>query len=214
MYCDEFQAVGPAGTCDHCEPMPDAPRDQRVPEPEGEPAPTIVYRIVHVPTGRVSVAVVVDPVEGVILRAPLDLEPARIDSLVRRKGAWIVQQLRSFEDLLPAPTPREFVSGESFWYLGGSYGSRSRSGWRPRRPWPWRAAACWCGCLPGARSGRRWGPGTVAGLPSTCRIACATVQAPRDRPAPAPDPRAQEALGLLRLRRPRPDQLARRAGRP
>jgi len=77
----------------------------------------IPYRIAR-GKRRVSVAVVVDPVEGVILRAPVDLERERLDSLVRRKGAWIVQQLRSFEDLLPAPTPREFVTGESFWCLG------------------------------------------------------------------------------------------------
>lgn len=55
IYCDEFQAVGPAGTCDHCEPMPDAPRDQRGPEPMGEPAVSIVYRITHLPTGRLYV---------------------------------------------------------------------------------------------------------------------------------------------------------------
>jgi len=77
----------------------------------------IPYRIAR-GRRRVSVAVVVDPVEGVILRAPLDLEHGTLDMLVRRKGAWIVQQLRSFEDLLPAPAEREFVSGESFWYLG------------------------------------------------------------------------------------------------
>ncbi len=77
----------------------------------------IPYRIAR-GRRRVSVAVVVDPVEGVILRAPPDLEHGRLDMLVRRKGAWIVQQLRSFEDLLPAPAKREFVSGESFWYLG------------------------------------------------------------------------------------------------
>jgi len=40
IYCDEFQAVGPAGTCDHCEPMPDAPWDQRGPEPDGKPDPS------------------------------------------------------------------------------------------------------------------------------------------------------------------------------
>lgn len=77
----------------------------------------IPYRIAR-GKRRVSVAVVVDPVEGVILRAPPELEPDRLDALVRRKGAWIVRQLRSFEDLLPAPAKREFVSGESFWYLG------------------------------------------------------------------------------------------------
>lgn len=77
----------------------------------------IPYRIAR-GRRRVSVAVVVDPVGGVILRAPPGLERDALDGLVRRKGAWIVQQLRSFEDLLPAPSEREFVSGESFWYLG------------------------------------------------------------------------------------------------
>ncbi len=77
----------------------------------------IPYRIAR-GRRRVSVAVVVDPVEGVILQTPPDIARAKIDDLVRRKGAWIVRQLRSFEDLLPAPAKREFVSGESFWYLG------------------------------------------------------------------------------------------------
>jgi predicted metal-dependent hydrolase len=70
---------------------------------------------------RVSVAVVVDPVEGVILRVPLSLERDRIAAVVRRKGAWIVRRLRGFEDLLPPQTPREFVSGETFLYLGRQY---------------------------------------------------------------------------------------------
>lgn len=67
---------------------------------------------------RVSVAVVVDPLEGVVLRVPKDLERDRIAAVVRRKGAWIVERLRGFEDLWPPQTPREFVSGETFLYLG------------------------------------------------------------------------------------------------
>lgn len=67
---------------------------------------------------RVSVAVVVDPIGGVVLRVPKDLESDRIAAVVRRKGAWIVERLRGFEDLLPPQTPREFVSGETFLYLG------------------------------------------------------------------------------------------------
>lgn len=67
---------------------------------------------------RVSVAVVVDPLEGVVLRVPQDLERDRIAAVVRRKAAWIVERLRGFEDLLPPQTPREFVSGEGHLYLG------------------------------------------------------------------------------------------------
>lgn len=78
---------------------------------------TIPYRVER-GRRRVSVAVVVDPAEGVVLRVPKDLQPDRIAAVVRRKGAWIVERLRGFEDLLPPQTPREFVSGETFLYLG------------------------------------------------------------------------------------------------
>lgn len=77
----------------------------------------IAYRIER-GRRRVTVAVVVDPTEGVLLRVPKDLGRDRIAAVVRRKGAWIVKRLREFEDLLPPQSPREFVSGESFLYLG------------------------------------------------------------------------------------------------
>ncbi|MBK9386936.1 MAG: M48 family metallopeptidase [Planctomycetes bacterium] len=87
---------------------------------------TIPYRIER-GRRRLTVAIVVDPTAGVILRAPRHVEPARLAQLVRRKGAWIVERLRSFEDLLPAPAPREFVSGESFHYLGRQHRLRVES---------------------------------------------------------------------------------------
>jgi len=78
---------------------------------------TIRYRIER-GRRRVSVAVVVDPLDGVVLRVPRSLDQDRIAAVVRRKGAWIVERLREFEDLLPPQSPREFVSGETFLYLG------------------------------------------------------------------------------------------------
>lgn len=83
---------------------------------------------------RVSVAVVVDPLEGVVLRVPKDLERDRIAAVVRRKGAWIVERLRGFEDLLPPHTPREFVSGETFLYLGRQHRLRVERVAGLRRP--------------------------------------------------------------------------------
>lgn len=67
---------------------------------------------------RVSVAIVVDPQDGVVVRVPPNLELPRIRSVVHRKAGWIVRKLREHEDLLPAPAPREFESGETFLYLG------------------------------------------------------------------------------------------------
>jgi hypothetical protein len=166
----------------------------------------IPYRIAR-SRRRVSVAVVVDPVDGVILRAPPDLEHGTLDLLVRRKGAWIVRQLRSFEDLLPAPSKREFVSGESFWYLGRQLRLRVEVG----KP----AVAVELGTLVvrvAARADVR------AALRAWYRRRAALYLPARVREVgrrgpSAPDPRASEALGLLRLGRKRAAQLARDPGR-
>lgn len=81
---------------------------------------SIDYRVER---GRrtLTVAIVVDPIDGVVVRAPRQLERERIDAVVRRKSPWIVERMREFEDLLPAQASREFVSGETFLYLGRQY---------------------------------------------------------------------------------------------
>jgi predicted metal-dependent hydrolase len=68
-----------------------------------------------------TVAVAVDPLDGVRVRAPGDTPIARLDDIVHRKARWILQRQRRHEDLPPPPSPREFVSGETFGYLGRQY---------------------------------------------------------------------------------------------
>ena len=45
----------------------------------------------------------------------------RLDVIVHRKARWILERQRRHEDLPPPPSPREFVSGETFRYLGRQY---------------------------------------------------------------------------------------------
>lgn len=68
-----------------------------------------------------TVAIGVDAIEGVRVRAPQDTPIAKLDEIVRRKGKWIVDRRRRHEDLAPPPSSREFVSGETFLYLGRQY---------------------------------------------------------------------------------------------
>jgi predicted metal-dependent hydrolase len=68
-----------------------------------------------------TVAIGVDPVNGVCVRAPGATPIARLDIIVHRKARWIMERLRRHEDLPPPPSPREFVSGETFRYLGRQY---------------------------------------------------------------------------------------------
>jgi hypothetical protein len=68
-----------------------------------------------------TVAIAVDPERGVRVRAPRHTPIGKLDDIVRRKGKWIIDRCRGHEDLPPQPTPREFVSGETFMYAGKQY---------------------------------------------------------------------------------------------
>ncbi|MCR9161682.1 MAG: M48 family metallopeptidase [Nannocystaceae bacterium] len=70
---------------------------------------------------RQTVAVAVDPVEGVMLTAPANATAERLDEVVRDKAPWIVDRLRLVAESELRADAHEFVSGESFAYLGRHY---------------------------------------------------------------------------------------------
>ena len=81
----------------------------------------LVYSIARSTRRSKTVAVAVDPGGTVLVVAPERFPINRLDVLVRRKAPWIVQQLRNLQSLPAPPAPREFVSGESVFYLGRHY---------------------------------------------------------------------------------------------
>ena len=78
----------------------------------------IVYGVRRSPR-RATVSIVIDPHEGVVVRAPERTPVERLDRVVHAKARWIVERLNG--RAAHRPTPREFVSGESFLYLGRHY---------------------------------------------------------------------------------------------
>lgn len=70
---------------------------------------------------RATVSVAVDPSLGVLLTAPEQMTVAKLDNVVHRKAAWIVEQLRLVTRSEPQGAAKEFVSGESVLYLGRHY---------------------------------------------------------------------------------------------
>lgn len=76
---------------------------------------------------RGTVGIAVEPSGAVVLTAPRTASVPRLDKLVREKARWIVNRVRRRE-ALPAGRPREFVSGESFHYLGRQYRLRVHVG--------------------------------------------------------------------------------------
>ncbi|HSP77703.1 MAG TPA: SprT family zinc-dependent metalloprotease [Myxococcaceae bacterium] len=61
------------------------------------------------------------PPEQVIVTAPEDTPIERLDEIVLAKAKWITARLRQVRPAEPRPSPREFVGGESFLYLGRQY---------------------------------------------------------------------------------------------
>lgn len=70
---------------------------------------------------RATVSIAVEPAGGVVVTAPVDTTLARLEGLVRKKAVWIIERRRRRDELAPLPLAREFVSGESFRYLGRQY---------------------------------------------------------------------------------------------
>ncbi len=59
--------------------------------------------------------------EGVRVLAPSDLDDDRVVAIVRRKGAWLLRKQAMYLELGGAVAAPEFVSGETFYYLGRPY---------------------------------------------------------------------------------------------
>ncbi len=67
---------------------------------------------------RATVSLTIDPELGLLVTAPSATPIPRLDAVVRTKAQWVVERLRRRSDLPAALPAREFISGETFLYLG------------------------------------------------------------------------------------------------
>lgn len=65
--------------------------------------------------------------EGIKVRVPKGLSDSYVRDLIEKKSPWIKRKLREAELAVP-PRPKEFVSGETFSYLGRNYRLKVLSG--------------------------------------------------------------------------------------
>lgn len=77
---------------------------------------------------RGTVAVAVEPSGEVLLTAPTSTPVDRLDRLVHQKARWIVARRRQAQALTVPSPGREFISGETFFYLGRQYRLLVRQG--------------------------------------------------------------------------------------
>ena len=70
---------------------------------------------------RKSIAVEVHPDTSVQIKAPLDCNIDVIKKVVSKRSKWIINQQKFFEQFLPETPKREYVIGETHYYLGRKY---------------------------------------------------------------------------------------------
>lgn len=80
---------------------------------------TIEYELSY--SERTTLAISVHPDLQVTVEAPDTANLSQIEAKIRKRANWILKQQRDFEKYLPGLPPRQYVSGETHWYLGKQY---------------------------------------------------------------------------------------------
>ena len=81
----------------------------------------ICYHVNRVTTRKQNIAIHVYPDGNVQVDAPIDADPARITDAVRVRARWISKRLVEIRGRNLHVIPREYVCGESWFYLGRRY---------------------------------------------------------------------------------------------
>ncbi len=70
---------------------------------------------------RKTLSLTVYPDKRIVVKCPLAVEQDRIHQFLKRKYLWLNKQIRFFTRAKPPARKKEYVSGESFLYLGRQY---------------------------------------------------------------------------------------------
>lgn len=70
---------------------------------------------------RKTLSLTVRPDMSILLKAPVEAEILRINAFLKRKWIWLEKQLRFFKKYERKIYKKEYLSGESFLYLGRQY---------------------------------------------------------------------------------------------
>jgi predicted metal-dependent hydrolase len=77
---------------------------------------------------RKTLAIEVHPDSSIWAVAPMQAELEEIKNRITKRGQWILKQQQYFEQFLPRTPEREYVSGETHFYLGRGYVLKIREG--------------------------------------------------------------------------------------
>jgi len=77
---------------------------------------------------RKRLSITVQPDLSVTAKAPLDTDRATLGKRLQKRAPWIARQLAYFEQYHPQQPERQYISGETHYYLGRQYRLRIRIG--------------------------------------------------------------------------------------
>jgi len=72
-------------------------------------------------SARNTLEVAVDPEVGVVVTCPSNLSETMIEKAVLKKAPWILRKISHIGQIVLKPPEREYVSGETYYYLGRGY---------------------------------------------------------------------------------------------
>ena len=78
---------------------------------------TISYSIIRTSRRKKTITLTIEPEGKIIVRVPVRTTDSKLAHIVKSKAEWVVKKLRSLNNISLTAT-KEFVSGESFSYLG------------------------------------------------------------------------------------------------
>jgi len=87
---------------------------------------TIEYRLYY--EDRENLAITVNPDKSVVVKAPRGSSEEEIQVKLQKRGKWIIKQINYFDQFHPLQPEREYVGGETHYYLGRQYRLRIRKG--------------------------------------------------------------------------------------
>lgn len=79
------------------------------------------YQYTLIPQERKTLSLTVQPNMKIVLKTPINVDQDRIDLFLKRKWTWLNKQLAFFKKYQKTIYKKEYISGESFLYLGKQY---------------------------------------------------------------------------------------------
>lgn len=80
-----------------------------------------LYEYTLVPGERKTLSLTVLPDMSIVVKCPSGVEHERVEAFLRKKWMWLNKQLHFFEKFQNTIYEKEYISGESFLYLGRQY---------------------------------------------------------------------------------------------